>query len=141
MSYVVYKQRLYDASVDAVWAIISDHCGMHRWLVPGMKVRLEPEGVPAPNGVGAVRVIERVGFKAIEKVVLFEPPHRMNYTVLKGFPIKSHLGEVVLQAQGEQTQVSWTVTFDPKYPGTGWFLKAIVNNVIGNGLKRLASLV
>ena len=141
MSYVVHKERLYDAPLDAVWAIISDHCGMHRWLVPGMKVRLEPEGVPAPNGVGAVRIIERAGFKAIEKVVTFEPPHRMSYTVLAGFPIQNHLGEIVLQSQGEQTQISWTVTFEPKYPGTGWFLKAIVNNVIGKGLKRLGPLL
>ena len=141
MSYLVRKECVYDAPADAVWAIISDHCRMHRWLVPGMKVRLEPEGVPAPNGVGAIRIIELAGYQGKEKVVAFEPPHRMSYTVLSGFPIKNHLGEIVLQSQGEQTHVAWTVTFDAKYPGTGWFLKGIVHRVIGQGLKRLAPLL
>jgi len=141
MSYVVYKECVYDAPVDAVWAIISDHCGMNRWLVPGMKVHLEPEGIPAPNGVGAIRVIERFGYRGQEKVLSFEPPHRMSYTVLSGFPIQNHLGEIVLESRGEQTHLAWTVSFDTKYPGTGWFLKGIVHQVLGRGLQRLASLL
>lgn len=132
---------VFDAPIEAVWEVISDHCGMHRWLVPGMRVRLDPPGEVTPNGVGAVRVIERGGYAGREEVVRFEPPHRLSYRVLTGFPIDNHLGEIVLDGQGPKTQLCWTVTFDARYPGTGWLLKGIVDRVLGQGLARIHGLL
>ena len=87
MSREIVVEHRFTAAVDVVWEKVSDHCGMRRWLVPGMSVRLQREGDPAPNGKGAVRVIEGAGVRAVEEVVEFEPPNRMVYVVLSGFPI------------------------------------------------------
>lgn len=128
------------APVEAVWSVATDHCGLGRWLVPGAKVHLDPEGSPTPNGAGAVRVIETMGYKTIERVIDFEPHRRMTYTVQRGFPVHDHLGEMLLDEADGGTEVVWTVRFRPKLPGTGPLLALVVRQVIGGGLKRLARL-
>lgn len=141
MSREIVVEHRFTAVVDVVWEKVSDHCGMRRWLVPGMSVRLQREGEPAPNGKGAVRVIEGAGVRAVEEVVEFEPPNRMVYVVLSGFPIKEHRGEIRLEPEGGTTRLVWTVRFDPRYPGTGGILRWIVRGVFSRGLRRLEELI
>ena len=141
MSREIVVEHRFTAAVDVVWEKVSDHCGMRRWLVPGMSVRLQREGDPAPNGKGAVRVIEGAGVRAVEEVVEFEPPNRMVYVVLSGFPIKEHRGEIRLAPEGGTTRLVWTVGFDPRYPGTGGILRWIVRGVFSRGLRRLEELI
>ena len=141
MSHEIQEQRFFNAPVEDVWKIIEDHCGMDRWLVPGMKIRLDPEGEPSPNGVGAVRIIERQGFRVTEEVLAFEPPNHMAYTVLSGFPIKNHRGEIYLKEQNGGCELSWNITFEGKVPGLGWPMKLIVRRVIGKGLNRLGEIL
>ena len=141
MGYLIREERLFNASVESVWAVVSEHRRLPEWLTPGLRVRVEPEGVPAPNGVGAVRVMERGRYRGMEKVVVFEPPHRLSYTVVTGFPVVDHLGEMVLEPCEGSTRLVWTVTFSPRYPGTGWLLNAIVKRVLHKGLERLGAVV
>ena len=141
MSREIVVEHRFTAVVDVVWEKVSDHCGMRRWLVPGMSVRLQREGEPAPNGKGAVRVIEGAGVRAVEEIVEFEPPNRMVYVVLSGFPIKEHRGEIRLEPEGSTTRLVWTVGFDPRYPGTGGILRWIVRGVFSRGLRRLEELI
>ena len=138
---VIRVEKFLAAVPERVWEIISDHRGMDRWLVPGMQVRLEPEGDPPPNGRGAIRVIERFGYCGREEVLAFEAPRRMTYTVLDGFPIDDHLGELLLEPRDGGTHLVWTVKFAPRYWGTGWLLQAIVSRVLRRGLTRLPALL
>jgi uncharacterized protein YndB with AHSA1/START domain len=138
---VLTQEKQVRASVEDVWDVISDHRGMHRWLVPGMRVRLDPEGDPVPNGTGAVRVIERFGYSGREEVLDFEPPQRMTYTLRSGFPIDDHLGEIRITDQDQGAQVRWTVRFAPRFPGTGWLIRIIVSHVLRSGLNRLPRLL
>ncbi len=149
MSKVVHR-KIIAAPLQKVWDVGTDHLGVGDWLVPGAKVTLDPPGSNHPNGVGATRLIVMMGYKTIERVVDYEPPGesgRMTYTVLRGFPIKNHLGEMLFREAeagtdeaGGRTEITWTVTFEPKIPGTGWFCEIVVNNVIGKGLDRLSKL-
>lgn len=139
--HTIKEEKVLNASQTAVWEAISDHCGMHRWLVPGMKVRLDPEGHPSPNGEGAVRVIERFGYSGRERVVEFQPPRRMTYTLESGFPIDDHLGEIVLEPCDEGTRLTWRVRFAPRYWGTGWLISGVVRHVLRGGLRRLPRLL
>ena len=141
MSKSIRVEHSFAAPVELVWERVSDHRGMRRWLVPGMSVRLQREGEPAPNGKGAVRVIEGKGVRAVEEIVEFEPPNRMVYQVLSGFPIKQHRGEITLEPGEGTTLLVWTVRFKPQYPGTGWLLSWIVRRVFSRGLKRLENLI
>ena len=141
MSREIVVEHRFTAAMDVVWEKVSDHRGMRRWLVPGMSVRLQREGDPAPIGIGAVRVIEGAGVRAVEEVVEFDPPNRMVYVVLSGFPIKEHRGEIRLEPEGGTTRLVWTVGFDPRYPGTGGILRWIVRGVFSRGLRRLEELI
>ncbi len=137
---LVRVERHIDAPIQSVWEVVTDHRGMNRWLVPGMKVRLEPEGVPAPNGVGAVRVIERAGFKGRERVVTFNPPHSLSYTVVSGIPVKDHLGIVVLKEENGGTHLVWTVRFAPRLWGMGNLMQLVLRNTLSRGLGRLSKM-
>jgi len=141
MSKTVVVEHRFSAPVEVVWERVSDHRGMRRWLVPGMNVRLQWEGEPAPNGKGAVRVIEGAGVRAVEEIVEFEAPHRMVYEVLSGFPIKDHRGEITLEPEDGTTLLVWAVRFKPRYPGTGGVLRWIVRRVFRRGLRRLEDLI
>src|SRR5262245_38048174 len=82
------------ADRDRVWDLYTDHVSWGHWAGIG-KVRLSRQGVPAPNGVGCVRVISNMGVSVHEEVLSFERPRLMTYRVLRGgLPIKNHLGEV-----------------------------------------------
>ena len=56
-----------------VWDLYTDHCGWEQWA--GVKeVVLRQQGSPAPNGVGASRVLRSRGIAVEEEVIAFEPP-------------------------------------------------------------------
>jgi len=129
----------FNAPIREVWDVVTDHRGMNRWLVPGMKITLDPPGADDPNGVGAERVIHRLGFKGRERVLSFEPPHTMTYTVVSGIPIKNHLGTLELAERGADTLVVWTVCFEPIIPGSAKLIEVGLGMVLGGGLRRLAA--
>lgn len=141
MSKILVHERLFSAPIQRVWDVVSDHRGMNRWLIPGVSIRLDPEGEPAPNGLHAVRIIERAGFRGAEKVIAYAPPHHLAYTVLYGVPLKRHRGDVTLQERPEGTQLCWKVEFDAKIPGTGFIIAAAINHVLRTGLDRLAGIL
>ena len=134
----IRHEALFPVDIERLWEVVSDHRGMNTWFVPGMHIRLDPEGSPEANGKGAVRIFERAGYQVVEEVVDFEPPHRFTYTVLKGFPIRDHLGELCLERAGDQTRLVWTIGFEAKVPGTGWLVKGMITRLLRKGFRRLA---
>jgi len=135
-------ERLVPAPRDKVWAIVSDHEGMRKWMPVREVVRRRP-GSPDPNGVGAVRTIRGMGLVLEERITAFEPDERLEYVLTEGAPIRDHVGEVRLSSEGEGTRVRWTVRFEPIVPGTGWLLRAALKRGLEQGLdglvKRAAS--
>ncbi|MBW2236393.1 MAG: SRPBCC family protein [Deltaproteobacteria bacterium] len=101
----------------------------------GGHARLEVGGGGKPRPVGAVR-----GFAGgmREKVLEFEPPKRMTYTVVGGFfPVRDHLGEVTFAEDGEGTRVVWRCRFEPKIPGTGALMQRFITFFFTRGLRGL----
>ena len=133
------KQRVevehrYEASPEVVWAVYTDHARWSEWAGVGSS-RLVNEGTPDPNGVGAVR-----GFPGgtLEEVLSFDPPKRMTYTLTGGlFPIKNHLGEATLEADGSGTFLRWNCEFDPKIPGTGSLFRWMIQRTFTGALDGL----
>ena len=130
----VEVQHRFNASPQAVWDVYSDHARWSEWAgTPGS--RLVVRGHPDPNGVGAVR-----GFVGgmREEVLTFDPPKRMTYTVIAGlFPVKDHEGEVVFEADGDGTLVTWRCRFKSKIPGLGGLLERVVTGTFRRGLEGL----
>jgi hypothetical protein len=61
--------------------------------------------------------------------VRFEPPHRYDYTIIKGLPVK-HLGTVTLAETGAGVEVRWSVELESAVP----FLAEGVACALGRGL-------
>ena len=124
------------ASIDTVWAVLSDHEGMNSWG-PGIKVRLEEEGAETRNGVGAVRRISTpLPVPAIvEEITTFEPGECLGYRARAGVPLKDYSGEVRLTPHGSGTEIAYSVSAHGKLPA----LDRVATQAIASTL--LAALV
>jgi uncharacterized protein YndB with AHSA1/START domain len=106
------------ATVEAVWAVVSNHEGMTGWA-PGLKASLVSEGTPDRNGVGAVRRL-RNPFPVpaiVEEITAFEPNRRLAYRALSGVPLKNYAGEIVLESADGGTTITYSISADPRLPG------------------------
>ena len=124
--------------IERVWARYTDHVSWTEWARMG-RVRLTREGVPPPNGVGAVRAISSAGVTVEEEVLSWEPPHRMTYRIVRGgLPITDHRGEVVFASRNGGTDVTWRCQFNSRVPGLGGVFRACITNLFRRALRRLA---
>lgn len=97
------------------------------------KSELEREGVPAPNGVGAIRRLTAVGPPMREEVLAYEWPLRFSYTVLGGLPVRDHVGTAELSPEGDGTKVVYAVRTQPTVPLAGGLVVAAIKQ----GIRRL----
>ena len=108
MSEIVRRASI-AAPPGTVFEVLTDHRRYTEFL-PLRGARLEHEGVPAPNGVGAVRALRVIGRPIREEVTAYEPPRRCAYKMLSGLPMRDYHGEVALaEGAGGSTEVSYTV--------------------------------
>lgn len=134
----VEVQQLIASPIETVWACYTDHVSWTDWAGLG-RVRLEREGIPAPNGVGCVREIASFGIKVCEEILSFDPPRRMTYRVVRGGrPIRDHFGEVVFEVRDGGTLVTWRCQFTSRIPGLGGVFRAFIARLFRNALHRLA---
>jgi uncharacterized protein YndB with AHSA1/START domain len=120
------------APPETVFEVLVDHRG-YAAITPLRKSELEREGDPAPNGVGAIRVLRSVGPPLREEVLTYEEPHRFSYKLLSGAPLEDHVGTVELTPQGSGTKVVYAVRTMPTVPVVG----AVVVAVAKQGVKQL----
>jgi catechol 2,3-dioxygenase-like lactoylglutathione lyase family enzyme/uncharacterized protein YndB with AHSA1/START domain len=118
-----------NAPAEAAWAVISDHEGMAAWT-PFKSVRRIADGAPERDGRGSQRVLSTPFGGIVEQVVHYEPPRLYRYRVIKGSPFVCHQGEIRLNSCGQRTELTWTIRFRPKVPGTGRLLAAGCSRVL-----------
>jgi len=135
MPYVNARVRI-AAPPEVVWRAISDHARMPEWTPFRECVVMRP-GKPDPNGLGAVRRVTGTGTAIEEEVVLWDPPHRFDYRLTKGAPLRDHRGHVFLTPDGDGTHVQWTIRFRPVVPGTGAPLRAVLQRAFAGALRKL----
>jgi uncharacterized protein YndB with AHSA1/START domain len=122
-------ERRFDAPSDIVWEVLTDHRGYQEWGAAS-KAKLEAEGAPDVNGVGAVRMLAEGPIAVREKVLEFEPKTRFVYTVVSGPPVRDYRATVTLEPRGSSTMVHWSVSFRGKLPLVGHVMKPVVRFVI-----------
>jgi uncharacterized protein YndB with AHSA1/START domain len=127
------------APPERVFEVLADHEGMVRWS-GAREVVLRHPGDPAPNGVGAVRVVRAFGAAVEEEIVAFDPPKRMEYRIVAGAPVRDYHGEIQVEPLGSGSRVVWRVRFLPKVPGTGWLLERVFRRALGLLIQRLAQV-
>ena len=109
-------------------------------------VLLAPLPYADPDALVSVLETSRTGasnlgyrtFTSREEVVAYEPPHHFAYVLLKGVPVRDYRADVTLTPDGTGTLITWTSTFEPKYPGTGWLMSAFLRGVLRDFARRLA---
>ena len=123
-------EQRFAAPPERVFALLTDHVAFGRAL--GEDIRLEREGVPAPNGLGAVRAIHARGLVIREQVVAWDAPHAMDYTVVSGAPFDDHLGAIRFAPDGAGTRVDYRIRF--AWPW--WLGGGLVGGLVARTLER-----
>ena len=114
------------ASVEDVWALVAHADRWREWSFL-TRTGLERPGPGEPDGVGALRRFTSYGVGSTEEVVAWDRPHHLAYRIVRGFPVRNYRADVTLTADPDGgTRITWEGRFDPKLPGTGPLLAAIL---------------
>lgn len=100
------------------------------------RIRLGKD-IKHPDGEGSVR---RIGYGPLgfeETVSTSAPGKLIEYYISKGSPLKNHAGRIEFHAEGSGTRVDYTITFEPKVPGTGAVLKGVLKGMISPAFGRI----
>ncbi len=117
------------APAEVVFDVLTDHRGYTNLTPPGARVKLEREGDPAPNGVGAIRAIHIVGPPIREEVIEFVRPTRFGYKIISGIPVRSHAGTVELAPAGDKTDAKYHLDVTSSLPGVALVLRIAVTQL------------
>jgi uncharacterized protein YndB with AHSA1/START domain len=131
-------EREIAAPPETVFEVLTDHRG-YADITPMRKVDMEREGEPAPNGVGAIRVLRAVGPPLREEVIAYEPPTRFSYKLLSGLPVRDHVGTVQLVPVDGGTRVTYVVRTIPTIPVAGFAVVGGTKLAVGQLLKGIAA--
>jgi uncharacterized protein YndB with AHSA1/START domain len=121
--------REVNAPPEVVFDVLTDHRA-YADITPMRRSELEREGEPAPNGVGAIRVLRSVGPPLREEVIVYEPSSRFSYRLLSGAPVRDHVGTVELTPAAEGTTVTYAVRTIPTLPLVGGAVVAVTRQAI-----------
>ena len=106
------------APPSTVFEVLADHRG-YSAISPIRSSTIEREGDPAPNGVGAIRVMKTLGPPIREEVLEYVPGERFAYTLLSGAPLRDHVGTVTLTEHTDGTHVRYRIDTTPTIPLIG----------------------
>ncbi len=133
----VHLQALLPAPPRAVWEVFTHHEGWVDWAGV-QEVVLRQRGDPAPDGLGAIRVIRSRGIAVEEEITAFKPPELLRYQLVGGLPVQSYEAEVTLAPSEQGTQLSWHVRFAPRFPFPAFLLRRLIRSALEGILERLA---
>jgi len=131
-------ERHLDAPPEGVFEVISDHARYDRF--DGVtRSEIVKEGAPAPNGLGAVRLIASGPLRFTEEITAYEPPRRMDYLIIdfKPGPFRHSGGSIVLAPEGDGTHVLWTSAFEVPIPVVGAAIDAVMERKLVQGFNHI----
>lgn len=131
------------APPEVVFDVLTDH-RRYADITSMRKSVLEREGEPAPNGVGAIRVLSSVGPPLREEVIVYEPSSRFSYKMLSGAPVRDHVGTVLLEPADTGTKVTYALRTTPTVPVVGdavvgvtkLAIKSLLNGIVAESERR-----
>ncbi len=136
MASVTVKERI-DHPVDAVWAVVSDFGGIHKYMRGMAPAQCQGEGLGAERALamGDQTVVERCTW-------LDDAAHHLGYTVLEAgpLPVDRYVAAVRLEADGDGTLVDWSSSFEPRGVSEEEAVKTI-EGVYRGGIKGFAKFL
>lgn len=135
--YVVEKSAHSSAEPAEVYRLLRDGATWPVWG-PVTSCTLEREGDGEPEGVGAVRVFVRGRIRGRDEITGFAKDRQFRYNHMDGLPVRDYRGVVDLVPVESGTDLTWTVSFGARYPGTGWLLHHALSRFIQQCVDGLA---
>lgn len=126
------------APPETIFDVLTDHRGYAK-ITPVRRSELEREGDPAPNGVGAIRVLGGLGPPLREEVLTYVPSTRFSYTLLSGAPLRDHVATVELRPDGDGTEVVYAVRAESALPIVGGAVLAVTRQAVKQLLSGIAA--
>jgi hypothetical protein len=129
------------AAPATVYALLLDGASWPAWGPIDAFALVRP-GADEPEGVGAVRELRAGRVTGRDEIVELVPDRRLSYTHTSSLPVRDYRGDVDLEPVSEGTRIRWAVAFDPKWPGTGPFVRRGLDGFIAkltDGLARHAA--
>lgn len=133
MSHVARAEAESPAPIETVWQLLSTVSTWPTWSRHKF-ARLEREGNPTPDGLGAIRLLGLDPRKPAkcnrEEVVAFDAPTHFGYQLLAGQPLDNYRADVRLTSlPGGGTRITWESRF-ATHGLTGWFWVLVVRWVV-----------
>jgi uncharacterized protein YndB with AHSA1/START domain len=125
------------APLSTVWDVMTDHVRWARWG-SASRVTIERAGVPAPNGLGAVRCFRSGPIKVFEEVTMWEPPVRMGYRLNTTTLVKEYSSIMALRDDNGATVLDWSSHLQPRFVGTGWLLRRVFGRSVAGFARGIA---
>ena len=134
----IFFEQNFRAPLSTVFNELTDHNNFGRII--GMKIiRIKNCKKGNANGIGSVRRITPVLFSKWEETVITYIPNKiMEYTVIKGSPVKNHKGTMEFSEKDGVTNLKYVMYFEPKIPFIGKLLKTAIEGPLVKRLKQFA---
>jgi hypothetical protein len=118
-----------------VYALLLDGSTWPQWS-PINSVELERPGEDGREGV--VRILQSGRVTGRDTIAELVPDRRFSYTHESSLPVKNYRADVDLEPVPEGTRIRWVSQFDPKFPGTGWLVRRMLDGFVKNLTNGLA---
>jgi hypothetical protein len=125
------------AAPATVYALLREGSTWPEWG-PIDSFALARPGADEPEGVGAIRKLRAGRITGRDEIVELVPSRRFSYTHTSSLPVRDYRGDVELEPVAGGTRIRWTVAFDPKFPGTGRFVRRGIDGFIATFVEALA---
>ena len=133
--------RTFAAAPDVVWKLLADHEAYREWTALTAS-RLEEEGHPHRDGVGALRFLGMGRIGSRERVVEFDPPRHLAYTIEAGVPVTGYRADVHLTPTATGgTDLVWSGAFESAPPGLAPLMRVLLRTAVGDFVRRMAKLL
>ena len=76
-----------------------------------------------------------------EQVLGWNPPRSLDYRLMEGAPISCHQGHVELKPVEGGTELTWSIRYRAKIPGTSGIVRRAMDKMLAEALPRLKSVV
>ncbi|MCX0274526.1 SRPBCC family protein [Nocardia zapadnayensis] len=120
-----------------VYRLFADRESIDPFLA--VNVTLVTPGTTEREGVGARHKIGIGPVGVVEEITALVPNERMEYKIVKGAPVKSHIGVITFADADNGTRVTYTMTSDPSLPVPAKVLeiglKGLINQFISAARK------
>lgn len=135
--YVIEKSARSSAAPGEVYRLLRDGSTWPDWTRIDA-FELERQGEGEPEGVGAVRVFTSGRVRGRDEITGFETDRQFRYVHLGGLPVRNYEATIDLAPVDGGTAITWRVTFDAKYPGTGWLVRRGLDGFVQGNVEGLA---